>query len=68
MGQYVRMDELTYVRQRLLDLGRSRWESVAVETGVSVKTIQRIAYDRDSNPTVSNFLPLLKYFQQTEAA
>ncbi len=62
------MEELDYVRARLLELGRSRWESVANETGVPVKTIQRIAYNRKSNPTVNNFLPLLKFFQQTEAA
>ncbi len=68
MGHSVGMEELDYVRTRLKAIGRSQWESVAAETGVSKKTIQRIAYDDESNPTVRNWLPLFKYFQQTEAA
>lgn len=49
-------------------MGRSQWEGVALATGVPFKTIQRIAYDSDSNPTVQNFLPLLKYLQSRVAA
>lgn len=62
------MEELDFVRSRLREMGRSQWEGVASATGVPVKTIQRIAYDPESNPTVGNFLPLLKYLQAQVAA
>ncbi len=67
---------LEYLRRRLKEAGRDRWEAIARSVNESVADererlsfhgLRKIAYGDRENPGVQTVQPLLDYFQAVEA-
>ncbi|HWQ37300.1 MAG TPA: hypothetical protein VNM24_01625 [Burkholderiales bacterium] len=56
-----------YVVDRLMS-ARGRWPQIAAETGVSLRTLQKIARREIADPGVSHVQKLLDYFERPRSA
>ena len=62
------MDDLNYVKERLLADGKEKWDAIAEETGVSVHTIIKVARGQTKNPRFHTIDPLTKHYRSQEGA
>lgn len=58
---------LDYVRDQLM-AARGTWPKVAAESGVSRRTLEKIARAETRNPSFANVEKLHRYFRGQEAA
>lgn len=58
--------EIQYVRGHLQALGHAHFQGISDRTGVSVRTIKRIAYNEGDNFTTRNIDSLSAYFRARE--
>lgn len=56
-----------YVVARLIET-RGRWPRIAAETGVSLRTLEKIARREIADPGVSHVQKLLDYFERPRSA
>ena len=57
---------LTYLKRKLKDAGPPRWSAIAAETGCSVHTMRKVAYNDIENPGVVTMQPLMDLFQAVD--
>lgn len=48
--------------------GPHRWRSVADATGISIRTIEKIGYEKSKNPRIKTIGPLYRYFRDRPSA
>ena len=58
--------EIQYIRGHLQASGFSQWEGISERTGVSVRTIKRIAYNEGDNFNTKTIDSLSAYFRARE--
>ena len=57
---------LDYVKRKLRDAGPQLWPAIAADTGCSVHTMRKVAYNDIENPGVLTMQPLLDLFQAVD--
>jgi hypothetical protein len=57
---------LSYIKRKLREAGPQAWPAIAAETGCSVHTMRKVAYNDVDNPGVVTMQPLLDLFQAVE--
>jgi len=57
---------LPYIKRKLREVGPQAWPAIAAETGCSVHTMRKVAYNDVDNPGVLTMQPLLDLFQAVD--
>ena len=62
------MDEpiVDYLKRKLLEVGPSRWEPIAMICGIAKSLPRKVAYGDRENPGVQTVQPLLTFFHEVE--
>lgn len=58
---------ICYLQRKLREAGSRRYESIAVETGVSPWLLPKIANGNRDNPRVQTVQPLIDYFRAIDS-
>ena len=57
---------IDYLKRKLREAGPKTWPAIAAETGCSVHTMRKVAYNDIENPGVNTMQPLLDLFQAVD--
>ena len=57
---------LPYIKRKLREAGPQSWPAISKETGCSVHTMRKVAYNDIENPGVTTMQPLLDLFQAVD--
>lgn len=60
------IEEISYVRSKLQALGHAKWFPISERTGVSMRTIKRVAYNEPHDFRTSNIQKLSSYFRMRD--